>query len=87
MKTRLVEIEHLDAEDLVDLIVERLSERMNLPSQVNTNNPCLPCEERWLTSAEILNALQISRPTLDKLRRDGGIQFMRVGRGYRYKML
>ena len=33
-----------------------------------------------------MKALQISRPTLNNLRRNGKIEYMKVGRGYRYRL-
>lgn len=87
MKKQILEIERLDAEELIELIADRVSELINHSDSGNTSGPCTPCEERWLTSSEVMEALQISRPTLDNMRREGGIEYMRVGRGYRYKVL
>ena len=87
MKKQILEIERLDAEELIELIADRVSELINLSDSGNTSGPCTPCEERWLTSSEVMEALQISRPTLDNMRREGRIGYMRVGRGYRYKVL
>ena len=86
MKKQILEIERLDAEELIELIADRVSELINISEVSNAGNPCAPCEERWLTSSEVMEALQISRPTLDNMRREGGIEYMRVGRGYRYKL-
>ena len=87
MKKQILEIERLDAEELIELIADRVSELINISEVSNASNPCAPCEERWLTSSEVMEALQISRPTLDNMRREGRIEYMRVGRGYRYKVL
>ena len=86
MKKQILEIERLDAEELIELIADRVSELINLSNSGNTSGPCTPCEERWLTSSEVMEVLQISRPTLDKMRREGGIKFMRVRRSYRYQV-
>jgi len=46
---------------------------------------CPPCEEEeWLTTKEICARLDTSEPTLRKMRRNGDIQFIRVGQSYRY---
>lgn len=87
MKKQILEIERLDAEELIELIADRVSELINLSDSGNTSGPCTPCEERWLTSSEVMEVLQISRPTLDNMPREGGIEYMRVGREYRYKVL
>jgi excisionase family DNA binding protein len=39
-----------------------------------------------LTTEETLKALKLSRPTLDRMRKDNEIPFRRVGRGYRYRI-
>ena len=86
MKKQILEIERLDAEELIELIADRVSELINHSKASIAGNPCEPCEERWLTSSEVMEALQISRPTLDRLRRDSGIDHRKVGRGYRYRL-
>ena len=48
---------------------------------------CPPCEEEeWLTSKQTTKALNISEPTLRRMRRRGEIRSMRVGQGYRYQL-
>lgn len=86
MKKQILEIERLDAEELIELIADRVSELINLSDSGNTSGPCTPCEERWLTSSEAMEALQISRPTLDNMRRGGKIKHVTVGRAYRYRL-
>jgi hypothetical protein len=47
---------------------------------------CPPCEEdEWLTTKAILAHLNTSEPTLRKMRRNGDIQYLRVGQSYRYR--
>ncbi len=42
---------------------------------------CPPCEEdEWLTTKKICARLDTSEPTLRKMRRNGGIRYIRVAR-------
>ena len=85
-KRRVVEVESIGTEDLIEAIAERVIEQMGELSGLALTSPCTPCEERWLTTSEVLEELKISRPTLDNMRRNKDIEFMRVGRGYRYRL-
>ena len=85
-KRRIVEVESIGTEDLIEAIAERVIEQMGELSGLALTSPCTPCEERWLTTSEVLEELKISRPTLDNMRRNKDIEFMRVGRGYRYRL-
>ena len=85
-KRRIVEVESIGTEDLIEAIAERVIEQMGEFSGLALTAPCTPCEERWLTTSEVLEELKISRPTLDNMRRNKDIEFMRVGRGYRYRL-
>ena len=84
MKKQILEIERLSAEELIDTLVERIEVTI-----ANRNflihEDCPPCDSRWLTTDEAMEALKISRPTLNNLRRAGQIEYMKVGRGYRYR--
>ena len=85
-KRRIVEVESIGTEDLIEAIAERVIEQINDQGGLARDAPCTPCEERWLTTSDVLEELQISRPTLDNLRRNQEIEFIRVGRGYRYRL-
>ena len=48
---------------------------------------CPPCQdEEWLTTKKICARLDTSEPTLRKMRRNGGIRYIRVGQSYRYQL-
>ena len=48
---------------------------------------CPPCEEEeWLTTKKICARLGTSEPTLRKMRRNGGIRYIRFGQSYRYQL-
>lgn len=85
-KRRIVEVESIGTEALIEAIAERVIEQMGEFGGLALSAPCTPCEERWLTTSEVLEELKISRPTLDNMRRNKDIEFMRVGRGYRYRL-
>lgn len=85
MKKQILEIERLSAEELIDTIVERIESTIANSNFLN-HDGCPPCDSRWLTTDEAMKALQISRPTLNNLRRNGKIEYMKVGRGYRYRI-
>ena len=85
-KRRIVEIESIGTEDLIEAIAERVIEQMGELSGLALTASCTPCEERWLTTSEVLEELKISRPTLDNMRRNNDIKFIRIGRGYRYQL-
>ncbi len=85
-KRRIVEVESIGTEDLIEAIAERVIEQMGELSGLALTAPCTPCEERWLTTSEVLEELKISRPTLDNMRRNQEVEFIRVGRGYRYRL-
>ena len=85
MKKKTIEIERWDMEEFIDTIVERVSEKISIEVNCEDLSACLPCESEWLTTEETLKALKLSRPTLDRMRKDNEIVFRRVGRGYRYK--
>jgi excisionase family DNA binding protein len=85
MKKQILEIERLSAEELIDNIVERIEATIanrNFPN----HEDCPPCDSHWLTTDEAMKALQISRPTLNNLRRNGKIEYMKIGNRYRYRM-
>ena len=85
MKKQILEIERLSAEELIDTIVERLEATIANHNFLN-HEDCPPCDSRWLTTDEAMNALQISRPTLNNLRRAGKIEYMKIGNRYRYQL-
>lgn len=85
MKKQILEIERLSAEELIDTIVERLEATIANRNFLN-HEDCPPCDSRWLTTDEATEVLKISRPTLNNLRRAGKIEFMKVGRRYRYRL-
>ena len=85
MKKQILEIERLSAEELIDTIVERIESTIANSNFLN-HEDCPPCDSRWLTTDEAMEALKISRPTLNNLRRAGKIEFMKVGRRYRYRL-
>lgn len=85
MKKKTIEIERWYMDELIDTIAERVSQRISVDVNCEDLIPCLPCEAEWLTTMEVLKVLKISRPTLNRMRKDNEITFRRVGRGYRYK--
>ena len=85
MKKQILEIERLSAEELIDNIVERLEATIANRNFLN-HEDCPPCDSRWLTTDEAMEVLKISRQTLNNLRRAGKIEFMKVGRRYRYRL-
>ena len=85
MKKQILEIERLSAEELIDTIVERLEATIANRNFLN-HEDCPPCDSRWLTTDEAMKALQISRPTLNNLRRNGKIEYMKIGNRYRYQL-
>ena len=85
MKKQILEVERLSAEELIDNIVERLESTIANRNFLN-HEDCHPYDSRWLTTDEAMKALQISRPTLNNLRRAGKIEYMKVGNRYRYRM-
>ena len=86
MKVKNLEIERWDMEEFIDTIVERVSEQISVNVNCEDLSPCWPCEGKWLTTEEVLGHLQISRPTLDGMRKRGELKSRRVGRGYRYQI-
>ena len=85
MKKQILEIERLSAEELIDTIVERI-EATIANRNFQDREDCPPCDSRWLTTDEAMEALQISRPTLNNLRRAGKVEYMKVGNRYRYRI-
>jgi excisionase family DNA binding protein len=85
MKKNTIEIERWDMDEFIETIVERVNQRISVDVNCEDLIPCLPCEAEWLTTMEVLKVLKISRPTLDRMRKDNKITFRQVGRGYRYK--
>ena len=85
MKKKTIEIERWDMEEFIDTIVKRVSERISVDVNCEDLIPFLQSDSEWLTTDEALKMLKISRPTMNRMRKDNEITFRRVGRGYRYK--
>ena len=85
MKKQILEIERLSAEELIDTIVGRIESTIANSNFLNHEDGP-PCDSRWLTTDEAMEALKISRPTLNNLRRAGKIEYMKLGNRYRYRL-
>ena len=86
MKRKKLEIEQWDMEEFIESIVEQVSTRVSVEVNCDDLTEQLSSGAQWLTPEEVLSYLQISRPTLDGMRRRGEVKYMRVGRGYRYQI-
>ena len=86
MKRKNIEIERWDMDEFIEALAEQVSTRISVEVNCDDLTEQLSSGNQWLTTEEVLSCLQISRPTLDGMRRRGEMKYMRVGRGYRYQI-
>jgi excisionase family DNA binding protein len=89
IKKRVLQIESWQIDDFIETISTRVAQKL-----VYDYDCCLSNESRftpskevlWLTSSEVCEKLSVSRPTLKAMRERGEVEFIKLGRSYRYNI-
>ena len=87
-RKKVIEIHTYHDEEFMDALAERVAQKlrdqMDITSSTNDSitlgGPC------WQTTRTALDHFQVSRPTLKAMRERGEVEFMQLGREYRYNL-
>jgi len=87
-RKKVIEIHTYHEEEFMDALAERVAQKLRdqTDSTSSTNDSIAlggPC---CLKTSTALDHFQVSRPTLKAMRERGEVEFMQLGREYRYNI-
>ena len=87
-RKRVIEIHTYHEDEFMDALAERLAQKLrDLKDSTSSTDGSVtlgvPC---WQTTQTALEHFQVSRPTLKAMRERGEVEFIQLGREYRYNL-
>lgn len=87
-RKKVIEIHTYNDEEFMDVLAECVAQKLRdqMDSTSSTDDSITlggPC---WQTTRTALYHFRVSRPTLKAMRERGEVEFMQVGREYRYNL-
>ena len=82
MNKKFIQIESYDSDDFMDSLAEKLTKRIK--DELDCCNDAQTASKEWMNTKEAYAYLQVSHPTLKRMRERAEIEYRRVGKNFRY---